>query len=48
LMHVLEGLHDVHLLPIEPGVATAVLVPVVIFGVAMVVRRIRRQHAVHD
>jgi uncharacterized membrane-anchored protein len=48
LMHVLEGIHDVHLLPIEPGVATAVLVPVVIFGVAMVVRRIRRQHAVHD
>jgi uncharacterized membrane-anchored protein len=48
LMHVLEGIHDVHLLPIEPGVATAALVPVVIFAVAMVVRRIRRRHMVHD
>ncbi len=48
LMHVLEGLHDVHLLPIEPGIATAAMVPVVIVGVALVVRRIRRRHMGHD
>jgi uncharacterized membrane-anchored protein len=48
LQHVLEGIHDVHILPVEPGVATAALVPVVIFGVAMVVRRIRRRHSAGD
>jgi uncharacterized membrane-anchored protein len=48
LMHVLEGLADVHLMPIETGVATAVLVPVVIVCVAMVVHGIRRRHMRHD
>ncbi len=48
LMHVLEGVHDLHLLPVEPGIATAALVPLVVIGVALVVRRIRRRHMGHD
>jgi uncharacterized membrane-anchored protein len=48
LGHVLEGLHDVHALPIDPGLATAASVPVVVIAIALVVRRIRRRHAAHD
>lgn len=48
LMHVLEGLHDVHLLPLDTGLATAMLVPLVVLAVALVVRRIRRRHMPHD
>ncbi len=48
LAHVLEGVHDIHILPVEPGVASAALVPVVVIGVAMVVRSIRRRHTVDD
>jgi uncharacterized membrane-anchored protein len=48
LTHVLEGVHDIHLLPVAPGVASAAMVPLVIFAVAMVVRRIRRRHMGHD
>ena len=48
LMHVLEGFADLHMLPVEPGIATAALVPVVIVCVALVVRRIRHRHTAED
>jgi uncharacterized membrane-anchored protein len=48
LAHVLDGIHDLHILPVEENVATAALVPVVIIAVAMVVRSIRRRHTADD
>jgi uncharacterized membrane-anchored protein len=48
LAHVLDGIQDLHILPVDEGVATAILVPVVILGVAMIVRNIRRRHSADD
>jgi uncharacterized membrane-anchored protein len=48
LAHVLDGTESLHVLPVNENVATAILVPVVIFGVAMVVRSIRRRHTADD
>jgi uncharacterized membrane-anchored protein len=48
LAHVLDGIHDLHILPVEENVATAALVPVVIIAVAMIVRSIRRRHTTDD
>jgi uncharacterized membrane-anchored protein len=48
LAHILVGLHDLHMLPVSEEVATAALVPLVVLGVALVVRRIRRRHTVDD
>jgi uncharacterized membrane-anchored protein len=48
LAHVLEGIEAVHMLPVAPGIASAAMVPVVVFAVAMVVRRIRRRHTAED
>jgi uncharacterized membrane-anchored protein len=48
LAHVLDGFESLHVLPVNEIVATAALVPVVIVGVAMVVRSIRRRHTTDD
>lgn len=42
--YVLKGLEEGHILPVAPSLATAVIVPVAIIGVALVVRRIRQSH----
>lgn len=42
--YLFKGLHDAQLMRVDPSLATAALVPVVILGVAWVVRRIRRRH----
>jgi uncharacterized membrane-anchored protein len=39
--YVFKGARDVGLLPLDPGLATAAAVPLVVLGVAMIVRRIR-------
>ncbi|MHB2167204.1 DUF3422 family protein [Alsobacter sp. R-9] len=41
--YVFKGAKDVGLLPVDPGLATAVAVPIVIAGVALIVRRIRNR-----
>jgi uncharacterized membrane-anchored protein len=48
LAHVLDGVDSLHVLPFNETVATALLVPLVIVGVALVVRSIRRRHTVDD
>lgn len=42
--YVFKALKEVHLLPVDPNVATGVAVPVVVGLVAIVVRNIRRAH----
>ena len=42
--YVLKGLKDAQLLPVDPSLATAAVVPLAIIGVALVVRRIRQAH----
>ncbi|MCP8939152.1 DUF3422 domain-containing protein [Alsobacter sp. SYSU M60028] len=42
--YVFKGAKDAGLLPVDPGMAMAVAVPVAVLGVALVVRRIRRGH----
>ncbi len=44
--YVFKGLKEVGYLPIDPGLATAIMVPVSVLGVAFVVRRIRNSHTV--
>ena len=39
--YVFKGARDVGLLPLDPGLATAAAVPLVVLGVALIVRRIR-------
>lgn len=43
--YLFKGAKDVGVLPVDPGVATALSVPVALVCVALVVRRIRRRHA---
>lgn len=45
--YVFKGLKEVGLLPFDPGLATAVTVPVAVVCVAYVVRRIRKSHGDH-
>jgi uncharacterized membrane-anchored protein len=42
--YVFKALKEVHLLPVDPNVATGVAVPVAVGLVAIVVRNIRRAH----
>ena len=48
LEHVADGVRAAGYLPVAPAITTAVSVPIVVVGVALVVRRIRRRHALHD
>ena len=41
--YVFKGAKDAGILPVDPGMATAVTVPLAILGVALVVRRIRKR-----
>ena len=41
--YVFKGAKDAGILPVDPGMATAVTVPLAILGVAFVVRRIRKR-----
>jgi uncharacterized membrane-anchored protein len=42
--YVLKGLKDGGLISMDPTLATAILVPFALFGVAFIVRRIRQKH----
>ncbi len=46
--YLFKGARDAGLLPFDPGLATAVTVPLVILGVTLIVRRIRRDHRSED
>jgi uncharacterized membrane-anchored protein len=41
--YVFKALKDIGWLPVDPGIATALFVPVSILGIAVVVRQIRRR-----
>lgn len=43
--YVLKAAKEAHLLPIDPGLATGLVVPVVLLGVFLLVRSIRKAHA---
>jgi uncharacterized membrane-anchored protein len=43
--YVLKAMKEAHLLPIDPGLATGLVVPVVLAGVFLLVRSIRKAHA---
>jgi uncharacterized membrane-anchored protein len=45
LSYVFKALHDEGLMRIEAGMATALAVPLVVVVIALIVRRIRREHA---
>jgi uncharacterized membrane-anchored protein len=44
MSYMFKGLQEATLLPIEPGLASAAIVPMAVLAVALVVRRIRRVH----
>ena len=48
LTHVTDGIRAAGYLPVAPEITTAVTVPIVVVAVALLVRRIRRKHAMQD
>ncbi len=48
LGYLFKGLKDGGVVKLDPGVMTALALPLVVFGVAMAVRRIRKVHSEHD
>jgi uncharacterized membrane-anchored protein len=46
--HVTDGVRAAGYLSVAPAITTAVSVPMVVVAIALVVRRIRRRHALHD
>ena len=45
--YIFKALKEMHLLPIDPAIATAASVPVAVLAIALVVRRIRNSHSGH-
>lgn len=43
--YLFKGLKEAHVLPVDPGLATGAVVPLVLAGVFWIVRRIRKAHA---
>jgi uncharacterized membrane-anchored protein len=39
---------EAHLYPIDPSILTGIAVPIVVFGIALIVRNIRKHHAETD